>query len=46
VWQYTLRDYDSELGQSEVEWARDQAAEGWQIWDAGHGPGSTSTAAA
>jgi hypothetical protein len=26
-----------ELGQSDEEWAREQAAEGWQMWDAGHG---------
>lgn len=37
MWTYTLRDYDPEAGQTEEDWAREQAAEGWQMWDAGHG---------
>ena len=37
MWQYTLRDYDPELVQPEDDWAREQAAQGWQMWDAGHG---------
>ncbi len=37
MWQHTLRDYNPEHGQTEEDCARAQAAEGWQMWDAGHG---------
>jgi hypothetical protein len=38
VWIYTLVDYDPERDGPEEEWGKKLAAQGWQMWDAGHGP--------
>lgn len=36
-WQYTLKDFDPNAGETEEEWAAAVAADGWRMWKPGSG---------